>query len=221
MATDLPSSVEMEKGSPHSLIVSGFQSICFLNLTHDEIGFSPGDPRNPVNFTRARKWAMTLIACMFTVTTATAAGSYNMGFASMTRDLNCSTFQATIGTSVYPLGYGTIAMLTVSFSEEFGRHVIYLFSTFGFTVMFVLVALAPNVQIVILARFLQAAFAATGATMVGGTIADLWETHERGLPMSTFAYAAFAGIALGPIIGGWIEMNPNLEWRWIQWAQLM
>lgn len=57
--------------------------------------------------------------------------------------------------------------------------------------------------------------------MVGGTIADMWEAHERGIPMATFSYAAFAGIALGPIVGGWIEMNPRLQWRWIQWIQLM
>lgn len=57
--------------------------------------------------------------------------------------------------------------------------------------------------------------------MVGGTIADMWESHERGIPMATFSYAAFAGIALGPIVGGWIEMNPRLQWRWIQWVQLM
>ncbi|KAJ8689728.1 hypothetical protein PTI98_012601 [Pleurotus ostreatus] len=185
------------------------------------VEFETGDTRNPVNWSRGRKWFMTLVACIFTVTTAAAAGAYNMGFTSMTRDLNCTNFQATIGLSVYPLGYGVISMLTVSFSEEFGRHIIYLFSSLGFTVMFTLIALGPNIQIVILARFLQAAFAATGATMVGGTIADMWESHERGIPMATFSYAAFAGIALGPIVGGWIEMNPRLQWRWIQWVQLI
>ncbi|KAF9490043.1 MFS general substrate transporter [Pleurotus eryngii] len=185
------------------------------------IEFEAGDTRNPVNWSRGRKWFMTIVACIFTVTTAAAAGAYNLGFTSMTRDLNCTNFQATIGLSVYPLGYGVISMLTVSFSEEFGRHIIYLFSSLGFTAMFTLIALGPNIQIVILARFLQAAFAATGATMVGGTIADMWESHERGIPMATFSYAAFAGIALGPIVGGWIEMNPRLQWRWIQWVQLI
>lgn len=37
---------------------------------------------------------------------------------------------------------------------------------------------APNIQTVIVGRFLQGAFASTGATMVGGTIADVWPVAE-------------------------------------------
>jgi MFS family permease len=39
--------------------------------------------------------------------------------------------------------------------------------------------------------------------------------------MSIFSIVALAGNGFGPLIGGWIEMNPRLEWRWIQWIQLM
>jgi hypothetical protein len=37
---------------------------------------------------------------------------------------------------------------------------------------------APNIQTVIAGRFLLGAFASTGATMVGGTIADIWSAAE-------------------------------------------
>jgi len=39
--------------------------------------------------------------------------------------------------------------------------------------------------------------------------------------MAIFSVAAFSGVGLGPIISGWIEVNPHLEWRWIQWIHLM
>ena len=39
--------------------------------------------------------------------------------------------------------------------------------------------------------------------------------------MSVFAIAAIGGTGLGPVIAGWVEMNPHLEWRWIQWLQFM
>ena len=39
--------------------------------------------------------------------------------------------------------------------------------------------------------------------------------------MAIFTLTALGGIGVGPIIGGWIEMNPHLGWRWIQWIQMM
>lgn len=44
---------------------------------------------------------------------------------------------------------------------------------------------------------------------------------RRGLPMSIFSIVALAGNGFGPLIAGWIELNPRLGWRWIQWIQLM
>ena len=90
-----------------------------------------------------------------------------------------------------------------------------------------------------MARFLQGAFGSTGATMVGGTISDIWLSKEyvffdnnftyrvgtffrrRGLPMSIFALMAVGGTGFGPVYSGWIEMNPKLEWKWIQWIHMM
>ncbi|KAF7422811.1 hypothetical protein PC9H_010970 [Pleurotus ostreatus] len=185
------------------------------------IDFEEDDPRNPMNFTRRRKWAITLVASTFTILASSAAGAYNMGFPSMLRDLNCTDFQATVGLAVYPLGFGIVPLVTASWSEEFGRMPLYMGSAVGFCAMLLGTALAKNIQTVIVMRFLLGAFGSTGATMVGGTIADVWAPHERGLPMALFSAAAVGGTGVGPIFAGWIEMNPHLDWRWIQWVQLI
>jgi hypothetical protein len=39
--------------------------------------------------------------------------------------------------------------------------------------------------------------------------------------MALFSLAALGGTGIGPVFAGWIEMNPHLEWRWIQWIQCM
>ena len=59
----------------------------------------------------------------------------------MMRDLHCTEFQATIGLSVYPLGFGLIPLVTASFSEEFGRLPLYIGSGLGFLLMYLMVAL--------------------------------------------------------------------------------
>lgn len=39
--------------------------------------------------------------------------------------------------------------------------------------------------------------------------------------MSIYALVAVGGTGLGPVAAGWIEMNPHLQWRWIQWIHMM
>ncbi|KAF8799274.1 MFS polyamine transporter [Phlegmacium glaucopus] len=203
----------------HNMIVATEKG--FLGEEPIYIEFEEGDQRNPINFSRRKKWAITAIACFGTYLASAAASIYNMGFPSMIRDLHCTEFQATAGLSVFTLGFGVIPLVTASFSEEFGRLPLYIVSGLGFLLMSPMIALSPNIQTVIVARFLQGAFGSTAATMVGGTISDIWSTKERGLPMSIFTLIALGGTGLGPVYAGWIEMNPKLEWKWIHWTQMM
>lgn len=49
-------------------------------------------------------------------------------------------------------------------------------------------------------------------------MSDLFDTHERGLPMAIFSICAFAGTGLGPAVSGYIELK--MGWRWISWVQV-
>jgi hypothetical protein len=40
------------------------------------------------------------------------------------------------------------------------------------------------------------------------------------MPMTVFAFCAMFGTGIGPVIMSWVEANPKLQWRWIQWIQL-
>ncbi|KAF7309455.1 Drug transporter [Mycena indigotica] len=187
------------------------------------VEFQVGDRRNPMCFPPSKKWAITILACYSTFIAASTSSAYNLGLPSMISDLNCTEFQAIVGLAVFTLGFGVVPLVSSSFSEEFGRQPLYIVSAVGFTLMYLVIALAHNIRTVIAARFLQGAFGSTWATMcqVGGTIADIWTPQERGLPMSIFSVAALGGTGLGPVISGWIEMNPKLQWRWIEWIQMI
>ncbi|KAI0784520.1 major facilitator superfamily domain-containing protein [Abortiporus biennis] len=188
---------------------------------HLYVEFEKDDPRNPYNFSYTRKWAITIVACLFTSLGGAAASTYNLGFPSMIRDLNCTQFQATTGLPLYTLGFATIPLVTTSFSEEVGRQPLYLVSAIGLAAMHLMIALAHNIQTVLIGRFLAGAFGSTSSAMVGGSIAEIWHPHERGVPMAIFSIAAIASTGLGPLAAGWIEMNPHLGWRWIQWIHLI
>ncbi|KAG8216337.1 major facilitator superfamily domain-containing protein [Butyriboletus roseoflavus] len=185
------------------------------------VEFEDGDQRNPQNFPLLKKWAITLTTCYFTGMTAAASSSFTISTPSMTRDLHCTELQGALGLGLYAIGFGVVPLVTSSFSEEVGRRPVYIFSSIMFILTQVMVALAPNIQTVLAGRALGGIFGSTGASLVGGSIADIWKPQERGLPMTVFAFVSLFAIGLGSVIGGVIQSNPALGWRWVQWIHIV
>ena len=71
----------------------------------------------------------------------------------MIRDLHCTEYQATIGLSVYLLGFGLTPLVMASFSEEFGRQPLYIGSGFGFLLMAPIIASYVDPRLIILLSY--------------------------------------------------------------------
>ncbi|GAC97838.1 multidrug transporter [Pseudozyma hubeiensis SY62] len=184
------------------------------------VDFPPDDPENPFNFTKTRKWCITLLGVLFTAEVAATASAYVPGIPSMERDLGITNHELSLlGIAIYPLGFALPPLVLAPLSEVFGRNPMYLVCHLCYTVLFIGLGFANNTATVIILRFLQGAFGSTGSTMVGGTISDIWNSKERGTPMAFFATAAIFGTGFGPVWAGWVEQNPRLQWRWIQYIQ--
>ncbi|KAJ2923131.1 hypothetical protein H1R20_g13963, partial [Candolleomyces eurysporus] len=176
---------------------------------------------HPYNFSKRKKWTITVVACSFTLLVSASTTSFTSGYLSMMRDLNFTYTQAIVGLSTYLLAFAVTPLFTSAFSEEFGRQPLYIVSVALFLLMHVMIALAPNIAVIAVARIIQGAAGSAGVTMVAGTIADIWEPKQRGLPMAFYSILAFSGNGVGTIAAGWIEANPKLEWKWIQWISMM
>lgn len=139
----------------------------------------------------------------------------------MMRDLNCTQFQATLGLSLFIIGFAIVPLFTSPLSEEFGRRYLYVVCALVYTLCQVMTALSTNAAMMIVSRLLAGSFGSTGATVVTGTIADIWSSKDRGLPMSLYSFAVVSSLGLGSLVAGWIEANPKLGWRWIQWISVI
>lgn len=77
-------------------------------------------------------------------------------------------------------------MLLAPLSKFYGRRPIYIVSLFRFVVLLVPCALAPNIQTMLVARFLNGLAGAAFSSVAGGTVEDLFTKHTLQAPMLTY-----------------------------------
>jgi MFS transporter, DHA1 family, multidrug resistance protein len=105
-------------------------------------------------------------------------------------------------------------------SEVFGRRVPLFVGYLAFAVFQIPVAVAQNVETIMLGRFLGGFAASAPLAVVGGAMADIWGPIERAYGICVFAASAFSGPVAGPIMGGFITQS-HLGWRWTAWITLI
>lgn len=99
-----------EKGTDHIYVSRALHLNSFTHVSI-QISFGETDPRDPMHFSRRKKWIITAIACAFTVLAAANGATYALGFPSMNRDLGSTPFQAAIGLATYCIGFGVVPLL--------------------------------------------------------------------------------------------------------------
>ncbi len=130
------------------------------------------------------------------------AGAYSPAIPQLRQSFGISTEVAYLGISIYPLGFLVGGIFAAPLSELYGRRPIYLILWLVVIVLLNGCALATNVSTFIIFRWLCAFMASGPFAVVGGTIADLWDAHERAVPIVLFSAMSTASLSLGPVIGG-------------------
>ena len=110
-------------------------------------------------------------------------------------------------------------MIFAPLSEVYGRVRVYGSTLLVATVFIIPCAVSKNIATLIVCRAIDGIAFSAPMTLVGGTLADLWNNEERGIPMAAFSAAPFIGPAIGPLVGGYLSMNCG--WRWLYWIQLI
>ncbi|KAF7553570.1 hypothetical protein G7046_g7070 [Stylonectria norvegica] len=181
--------------------------------------FTPNDPGNPKNWSKAYKWWCTMVVALTCFVVAFASSVITADIPGVMESFNVSEEVALVSISVFVMGFGVGPMIFAPLSEVYGRRVIYV-STLLVAVVFIIpCAVAKNIETLLVCRAIDGIAFSAPMTLVGGTLADLWRNEERGVPMAAFSAAPFIGPAIGPLIGGFLSDATN--WRWLYWIQLI
>ncbi|KAK3643958.1 MFS siderochrome iron transporter 1 [Elasticomyces elasticus] len=164
------------------------------------------DARNPMLYSRVKKWTITAIAALSTLAVTLLSSVYAGGREGIVQEF--------LGVSLFVLGFALGPLLWAPLSEIFGRQILYVCTYGALTVFSAGAAGSKNIQTLLILRFLAGAVGSSPLTGAVGVIADLFVAKERGPAMSLFAAAPFLGPVLGPAIGGFI--GETVGWRWIE-----
>ncbi|KAI1408882.1 MFS transporter [Hypoxylon sp. FL1857] len=186
------------------------------NGTDDDpyiVDYLHDDRQDAMNFPKGRKWAIAILQSLSTFAVTFASSVYASGIEGVARRFGVSGEVATLGLSLFVLGFALGPLIWAPLSEVYGRKSIFVISYTAYIAFSVAAACAPNVTTLLVLRFFASAFGSSTMTNTGGVIADMFSKSERGLATGLFATAPFLGPALGPIAGGFLGETQG--WRWI------
>ncbi|MFD1932075.1 MFS transporter [Nonomuraea mangrovi] len=114
--------------------------------------------------------------------------------------------------NAYTLTLAGLILLGGSLGDRFGRRRVFLIGTVWFALASALCGLAPNIELLVLARGLQGI---GGALLTPGSLAIIQASFVReDRPRAVGAWSGLGGVAaaIGPLLGGWLVENAG--WRW-------
>ncbi|TXT12815.1 hypothetical protein VHUM_01216 [Vanrija humicola] len=185
------------------------------------VDFPAGSTENPFYFTTARKTAITLVASWYTFMTAYTISVFPISAPSMCADLGCSQLEVSAGVALYTWGFALAPLFLAPLSEELGRRWTYIAAVGIFWLFHIQMALAQNTVTILVSCFIRGCAGSVGATLVGGTISDIFIPARRGLPMAVFGFCAVFGGGAGAFCMGFVEGNKNMRWRWVWWLMVI
>ncbi|KAI4657693.1 uncharacterized protein J4E78_006081 [Alternaria triticimaculans] len=170
---------------------------------------------NPEHYARQTKWLLTFIVAFCAMAAPMGSAIVMPVLQEISVAFNATETVTNMSVAVYMLSMSIFPLWWSSFSERLGRRTIYITSFILFVLFAILSAISTSIAMLIVFRVLSGGAAASVQAVGAGTIADVWETKERGRAMGIFYLGPLCGPLFAPIIGG--ALGSGLGWRSTQW----
>ncbi|KAI5366623.1 putative major facilitator superfamily, MFS transporter superfamily [Septoria linicola] len=182
--------------------------------------YGPNDPENPQNWVLSKKISVTLVLQAYTLVVYCASAIYTPSNQYVMEDFDVSLIKASLGLSMYVLGYGFGPILFSPLSEipRIGRNIPYITSFTLFVILAVPTALTPTYGSLLALRFLTGFLGSPCLATGGATLQEMYSIIKLPYALSAWVGATFSAPALGPLLSGFAV--PAKGWRWSLWEIL-
>ena len=168
----------------------------------------------------ARRKAIILVSCCLSLLIVSMdATIVNVALPSIRDDLGASPSQLQWIVDVYTLVLASLLLLSGATGDRFGRRRTFQLGLTIFAVASLLCSLAPNIETLIAARFLQAIGGSMLNPVAMSIITQVFTGRvERARAIGVWGGVVGISMALGPIVGG--ALIQYVDWRAVFWINL-
>lgn len=165
-----------------------------------------------------RKWLPLLTVCLGTFMLLIDVTIVNVALPDMRTDLNASFGSLQWVVDGYALAMAALMLGAGSIADLIGHRRVYLAGLALFATASLVCGTAPNPQVLIGARIVQGAGAATMSCTTFALLNSAYSGRDRGTAYGMWGAIAGASSAIGPILGG--LLTEIASWRWIFFVNL-
>ncbi|KAJ9646955.1 uncharacterized protein PV06_04209 [Exophiala oligosperma] len=170
----------------------------------------------PFDYKDSTKWFITFIVAVAAAAAPIGSSIILPTLEDVAKDLHSTPTTTNLSVALYMLSMAIFPLWWSMFSELFGRRSVYIVSFALFVLFAVISAESQSIGMLVGMRMLSGGAAASVQAVGAGTIADIWESRERGRAMGTFYLGPLCGPLAAPIVGG--VLGQHWDWRATQWA---
>ncbi|KAJ6590503.1 major facilitator superfamily domain-containing protein [Mycena vulgaris] len=172
------------------------------------------DPENPRNWSFSKRAFVAFSISFLTFSIYIGSAIYTSSIPGLMAEYNVSLTTATLGLTLYVLGYGIGPMFLSPLQELpiLGRNPVYIATLFLFVVFQIPIVTATNMSTVLAMRFLTGLVGSPALATGGASMADIFPQQQFAYVLGIWALGAVAGPITGPVIGGFAAQAKG--WRW-------
>jgi EmrB/QacA subfamily drug resistance transporter len=166
-----------------------------------------------------RKATILVTCCLSLLIVSMDATIVNVAIPSIRDDLNASASQIQWVIDIYTLVLASLLLLSGATGDRFGRRRTFQVGLTVFAVGSLMCSLAPNIETLIAARFLQAIGGSMMNPVAMSIITQVFTGRvERARAIGIWGGVVGISMALGPIVGG--ALIQYVDWRAVFWINL-
>nr|POE52002.1 putative transporter spbpb2b2.16c [Quercus suber] len=179
------------------------------------VEFSSDDPDNPQNWSLPAKYLQTLQVFLVGFVCPMASSILSPAVDDIASTFGASNQAVLAGQTVFVAMLGIGPLFLAPMSETFGRRPIFLICLALFGLVQIPTALAPNLATFLTMRTFAGFFGSVGVANGGGSIADMFQTHDRAPVLGVYLTAPLLAPTIGPVIAS--LLLSRVGWAWVFW----
>ncbi|KAJ5120638.1 MFS transporter [Penicillium bovifimosum] len=183
------------------------------------VGFvGPDDPDIPRNWPTPSRTVAGLNVLLLNFSFYAASALFTPSILGIEEAFGATTAEGTLGLSLFVIAYGIgpLILSPLSNLSTIGRSPVYVLSCLAFCLLNIGMALAKNVQTVLVLRFLGGFIGSTPISVGGASLMEIYRPSEIPYAIALYAVSGVCGPILGPILGT-LVIKRWKTWRATLW----